>query len=902
MRFYTVDKIDRIKGVTIKLFHPKILCVFLLLAWPLSSFSYDNTKWDCKLESDGETWDCSASQQPIAIAPIPTPVIDDSSERVIVENKPAENIQAQAPRVRLSRQAKQDLKNAPGNASALSNKSNWKCEPGKNNTWGCSQTSTSPQNYARFDEAQSYDHVSARIRHDDLFRQMAKQLAVNPWDTCTVTTKDLRAKRLEIVENRKDAELEIQADYAELADQADATFSGDVLIKRADQSISADHLSYNQKEGSVSVPGDNFYKEKGLALYSGSAELQMRQDTGQFEQTQFIIENAHARGTSQSMQLVDKDIKRAQNITYTTCAPGKTSWEMQADKLELNSKTGKGTARNVWIEIFDVPLLYTPYLSFPLDDRRLSGFLAPTFGASDETGTDISVPYYWNIAENYDATLTPRYLSDRGLMLGGEFRYLTKNSTGQIAAETLDDSQTDDFRGQISIQNKTKFTKRLSVELDLNYISDDDYLEDFGTALNISSSRFVKSEAKIEYQAQKWSLLARADNYDSIDPLISSTSRPHRRIPQILFNAKDIDVLAFAKFDMRNEFVYFDHSSSSITRGKRHDVHPSISVPFRTASGFVTPKIGIRHTSYRLDNQAAEVDANQDRTLPIFSVDAGLFFESNLDFAGGLTQTIEPRAFYLYVPHKNQDNIPLFDTAEHDFSVNQLFRENRFSGADRVGDANQLTLALTTRLLETNTGRERLKASVGAIIYFENPQVTLPTSPENNNGTSDLVAELSGHITNNWQLRSAVQYDTHDARTERATFGAHYKDTSNRLFNVTYRSRFEATDTDIEATDTDIEQTDVSFKWPLTSTWSAVGRWNYSLEDNITLDSFLGLEKDTCCWRFRVIAREFADGTEDEEPNQGIFVQLELKGLTSFGKKVDSFLEDGILGYESPEL
>ncbi|MEH6504592.1 MAG: LPS assembly protein LptD [Cycloclasticus sp.] len=724
---------------------------------------------------------------------------------------------------------------------------------------------------------------------------MVKQLAVNPWQTCDVTTEALRASREDIRQSRLNASVDIQADYSELTGRNDAKFTGDVSVTRADQLITADQVSFQNKEGIASASGDVFYQEKGFALHSDQAQLQLKQDTGQFSNNQFILENTHARGTTQTTNLINRDITQSTNISYTTCAPNDTDWQLRAKTLELNNLTGRGTARNVWVEVFDTPVLYTPYISFPIDDRRQSGVLTPTFGHSDTTGVDISVPYYWNIGPNYDATLTPRVMTDRGLMLGGEFRYLTNNSEGQVAAEILDDTDKNDLRGQFSLQNTTIFNSRLSANIDLNYQSDDDYLEDFGNNLSIASDRYLISNADLTYQADDWNLLARVDNYELIDNRLTNPEKPYRRLPQVLFNLHEMNAFGIAKVDMRNEFVHFDRSDD--TTAQRIDLHPGISIPFRTASSFVTPRLSLRHTDYRLSNQSMGVDRDQSRTLPILSVDSGLFFERDLELAGGMIQTLEPRAYYLYVPHENQDEFPLFDTSTYDFSFNQLFRENRFSGADRVADANQLTLAVTSRFIEPDSGNERLRASVGTVVYFDDLDVGLtPSSAPITKDTSDLIAEVSAKINNNWSARSALQYDPHAGKTQKSTLGIHYRDTDERIFNATYRSRLEA-----ESSIDDIEQTDLSFKWPLSKTWSTVGRWNYSLQQNLSLESFIGLEKDTCCWRFRVIARRYVNDAFDEKPKEGLFFQFELKGLTSFGKKLDSFLEEGVLGYQVPE-
>jgi len=877
--------------------------------------AYSDSQWDCNLANDGKTWDCSAGTKPLAkttetpqptkkqAASSPTGNIDVAKAKT-QQNKPSV---ALVPRVQLTRQSiNKPAKKQPTRVKSLANNGSWDCQAGSNGAWDCSQTSA-PSTIASSTYVETaaetglfIDYTSSRQKNAILFEQMVQHLAVNPWDTCEVSTDEQAdANAQDLQKKRLNAQVNIEADYAEILNQDNASFNGDVLIKRADQLITADHVNYQNKQQIATASGDVLYQQQGFSLHSEQAQLQLNDNTGKFDNNQFIIESTHARASTKTTEMVNRNITRSNQVVYTTCAPSVNDWELQAETLELNNETGRGTGRNVWVEVFDMPVLYTPYISFPIDDRRQSGILAPTFGNSDTTGTDLAVPYYWNIAPNYDATITPRIMSSRGFMLGGEFRYLSNNSEGKISAEALNDTDTGEFRGQFSYQDESRWSSRLTSDIDIKAMSDDDYLEDFGNSLSISSDRYLKSHASLNYRADNWTLQTKIDNYDSIDEAISKAARPHRRLPQVLFNLREQTVFDIAKVNMRNEFVYFDHSSE--TRAKRIDIQPSISVPLRNPASFITPKLSVRHTNYRLDQQAAGTNNHIERTLPILSLDSGLFFERDLKLFGGLVQTLEPRAYYLYVPYENQDDIPIFDSSEYDFSYNQLFRENRFSGADRVGDANQLTLAVTSRFIQPSTGKERLRASVGTIVYFDDLDVRLnPGSTPISKNSSDIVAEVSAKMTDNWSARSALQYDPHAGITEKATLGLHYRDGANRLFNATYRSRYAGT-LDSSGNSNDIEQTDISFKLPINKEWSTVGRWNYSEEHNVSLDTFIGLEKDTCCWRMRVIARQYVNDALDEEPKQGIFFQFELKGLTSFGQKLDSILEENILGYQIPK-
>ena len=729
--------------------------------------------------------------------------------------------------------------------------------------------------------------------HDVYFAQMVDHLEQDPWYACTVRKPPLNIDFAALRDLRTQSPANINADYAEILDQQTTQFRGDVAMTRADQILTADQVTHLKNESIVEAQGDVYYREEGFSAHGQSARMNLDTHQGTVEDVQFILEHSPARGSSSHVEIVNPEITEFDQVRYSTCEPGQTDWELQARHLVINDLTGLGVARDVWVEFKDVPFFYTPYISFPIDDRRMTGFLAPSVGSSNDRGFELITPWYWNIAPNYDATFTPRYMSDRGLMLGGQFRYLTRSSHGELMADWLsNDQETDESRGQVSYQHFTRFNKRLTAELDLNALSDDEYLEDFGDSLDSASNRHVHSEALMRYQGSGWNLLGRVENYDTIDDAIASVDRPHKRLPQVLYTLRPLSFGGGAEFDMRNEYVYFDHSAD--TRGSRLDLHPGISLPLLRASGFVTPRLSVRHTQYSLDNEAAGIDPDASRTLPILSLDSGLFFDRDKAFGTRLSQTLEPRLFYLYVPHEDQDELPLFDTSEYDFSFSQLFRDNRFSGADRLSDANQITLAVTSRLLEPDTGLERLRASFGSILYIDQPEVTLkPGQTPIDDDTSALVGELVSQFTDRWLFRSALKYDPHQSMTDRASVGLHYNDEAQRILNLTYRTRQDITDA--------VEQTDVSYRWPLSQTWSSVGRWNYSLEHQKTLEAFFGVEKDTCCWRFRILARRYLNDALDEEPNDSIMFQLELKGLSSFGKKLDGFLSDGILGYREPE-
>jgi LPS-assembly protein len=600
----------------------------------------------------------------------------------------------------------------------------------------------------------------------------------------------------------------------------------------------------------------------------------------------------HASGKADN---VDRDnvanITRLDNTTYSTCNAGNTDWQLRADKIELDHDEGFGTARNVSVNFMGVPFFYSPWMTFPINDKRKSGLLTPSLGNSDNSGSEIVLPYYWNISPNRDATITPRLLSKRGLQLNTEYRYLQEDSTGQINVEALpSDNEYNDDRLLFAYKHQSRFAQRWSTDVNYNYVSDKSYFQDLGSDLSLNNSTHLERRLDLTYQGDSWNVLGRLHDFQTIS---STAVDQYARLPQILYNMYLPDNAFGIDYGLRAEAVAFDRDNS--VTGTRFDIEPSISKPFRNNWGYVTPKLGVRHTAYNLNNNAIGTDDKPTRTTPIFSIDSGLFFERDTSLGDtALIQTLEPRAYYLRIPKRDQDrlivdqngNDVVFDTGEYDFSFSQLFRENRFSGADRVNDADQLTLAVTSRLIDPASGVERVSASLGQIFYFRDRDVTLPNTIAENDSSSAIVAELNARFSQAWSARAGIQYDHHDGQTDKGVFNVRYQPDARRAVNFSYRRRR-----------ADIEQTDASFSWPLSRQFNAVGRWNYSLDQDRTIDGFAGIEYESCCWIARLVAREYVNDLNDTDKNTAIMLQLELKGLTSFGDGVKTFLERGILGY-----
>ncbi len=597
-----------------------------------------------------------------------------------------------------------------------------------------------------------------------------------------------------------------------------------------------------------------------------------------------------SRGDAEAILFEGQDKKRLIKARYTTCEAGVDDWYIKASEIELDDFTQSGSAKNAYIEFKGVPLLYTPWMSFSFNNERKSGLLAPTIGSTSRSGFETVVPYYINIAPDMDATVALRYLSKRGVQLQGEFRYLGENYSGINSIEYLNnDDLTDQQRYFVNINHSHAFGNGWSAGYNIEKVSDDEYFSDMSTRI-ISTSRVNLPQAgRIDYVGDVWRFNGLVQKYQTLD----ETNFPYERLPQLTLTAnKGWNHLTT---DLYSQWTYFDLNKDAplAATGSRLTVYPSISVPFTRPYGFITPKFGVHATHYAVNNNnfvinGQNISNNSDsRALPIFSLDSGLYFERDFNVVKNrYTQTIEPRLFYVYIPNKDQDQLPVFDTALSDLNMTTLFSENQFTGDDRVNNANQLSLALTSRMIDSATGIERFTATVGQRYFFTDQKVTLPGGSATSKNSSDIIAAMTARLSNKWNLDAFWQYNTDDDSIVRSNLLARYNPEPGKLLNAGYRY-----------TQQFLEQVNVSGQWPLSRGWYGVGRFNYSIREKTLIESLAGLEYDAGCWQARAVVQRVETATADA--NYGIFFQLELGGLASIGSNPLNLLRRDIPGYLS---
>lgn len=686
---------------------------------------------------------------------------------------------------------------------------------------------------------------------------------------------------------------EIRADTTRIVKNSVTEFAGNVEIIRDARSIAGDVATYDDANSLFEVSGSATIWDAGLTWQGEHALFNMESDVGRLNDGNFWLNSGRGRGYAETVESDrSANVSLLEGVDYTTCPTDNPDWRFSARKIRLDHDAGRGSATHALLKVRNVPVFYFPYINFPLDDKRKSGFLIPTIGSSNQSGFDVRTPYYFNLAPNHDATFSPRWMGDRGIMLGGQYRYLSENHEGEIGIEYLpsDRLSNDHARSLISFHNHSSFDSgRGSLNTNIQNVSDAQYFEDFGRSLSVTSQRFLDRSVDVRYLRNgQFYLYAIAQSHQQVDDSAGPTARPYKRLPQIYF----VSLLPARHLELFPQLIaqttYYDRTGS--VSGGRVDLTPSISYPFIKPYAHIYPKLALRQTEYFLKNEGA-LNKRESRSVPVASLDAKLFMERRLNlFGSSMLQTFEPRAYYLYIPKDGQDDIPIFDTGLYNQSFNNLFRDNRFAGGDRVGDANQLALAATTRFLSLESGQEIFRASFGQLYYFEDREITLPGGVTDKNGVSDLIGEVATNLGDGWSARAILQYDPNNSTTERSSYSVRYRPEGTGIVaNASYRRRRAITD---------VEQADMSFRVPVTNSLSLLGRWNYSLAENRTLELVGGVEFESCCWGARIVGRRFIRNTIGEF-DTGVFLQFELKGLAGYGRGTAAFLRKSIPGYES---
>lgn len=695
----------------------------------------------------------------------------------------------------------------------------------------------------------------------------------------------------------------IEADVLRGHQDQETEAEGGVRLRQRGQAVHADRLRYDKSQNQVEADG-SVHMELGSDLVEGARlQYNLLTDHGSMEKPSFTLRKAgeiegqrqlfresDARGTAERILFEGPSQYRAQNARYTSCGPGDDDWYLRAGDLAIDKERDVGVAHHASIVFMHVPIFYSPYLSFSLHQGRKSGFITPHYGSTNSGGSELTVPYYWNIAPNRDYTLSPRLMTRRGVLASNEFRYLEPTYLGDLRAEILpnDDARGGTQRWAYNLRHSQTLPSGWAGGLNLQKVSDDNYFTDLSTQIALTSQVLLPREGTIgrvgnwaggagsyglSLMAQRWQTL-------QVDPAAPVTP-PYDRLPQLMLNAGRQDVW-HSDFEIYGQFTGFDHPTK--VSAKRSVVYPSVNLPLQTSYAYLTPKLGVNVTNYSID-QNAEGYTNDTRTLPIFSADSGMIFERPTTLGGTAhLQTLEPRVYYVYIPFRDQSRIPIFDSAQQDVNFATIYSENQFSGWDRINDANQVTLGITSRFIGADSGAERMRVGVAQRYYFETQQVTLPGVAARTNSSSDLLAALSGVVIQHWTAEAGLQYNTSSSQTQKLNVATRYQPKPGAVLNLSYRETINT-----------LRQTDISTQWPVYGGWTGLARWNYSLQDHRTVEGLLGLEYNANCWSLRVVAHRFAVTTQQESTT--FFLQLELNGVSRIGSNPLDAVKRNVAGY-----
>ena len=659
-------------------------------------------------------------------------------------------------------------------------------------------------------------------------------------------------------------------------------FSGQVELLRAGQRIRADELIIDSLTEQLEANGQIVFEDANYRLQAEALTLNQKTQSARFESTRFELPGQHARGSADEIIKIDASRSRFQNILYTSCDPDDRDWHLKAKEFNIDQNSGRGTAKNATMYFQEIPFFYLPYIMFPIDDRRMSGMLTPLASYSSTDGGSIAVPLYWNIAPQTDATITPAWYSKRGLQWNSENRYLGQNQEGQLDLSYLDDDLSNSTRWLKKWHHKAGLGLNIKADILLQEASDEFYFRDFAP---LTTERddidYLERHVTLSHSGESWETRLRWQDYQTLDQAIPISDRPYQRLPGLslnsLFNPFDNGL----QFELRNQWVDFDRDSG--VTGSRLHIVPSIAWSKSDNWYFFEPKLQYALTEYRLDNNSSG-DNSIFRSIPTLSLDTGLIFERVFSARRGWIQTLEPRLFYLNTPSEDQSSIPNFDTADLSESYNNLFKTNRFSGFDRIGDADQFTLAIGSRIISTGSGTQLFNFTLGQIYYRQDRRVSLDNTTATDS-KSDLIMQLSITPNPNWRVSSNL------VRQQDKTW-------PEKNLSINYQDQGFAANIEYYFTDQELEQYLVSAAYPLNDRWSIVAKHHQSLMFDEPVENLFGLSYESCCWGFKILASQTSDD-DFIEIDQTIYFELTLKGLSQVGQDIDTKLSNSIPGYQT---
>jgi LPS-assembly protein len=672
-----------------------------------------------------------------------------------------------------------------------------------------------------------------------------------------------------------------------VAANGDTELTGDVAVSIDGKELHCDHLSYLAETQELKMSGTVRLEDTAVRITGDAGNYS--NSGAQLTHAQFELLQHPGRGEAAAVSTVQPDVFELTDVSYTTCPKGVADWQLRARSIILDTKTLRGVGRHTVVVFKDVPILYLPWISFPLSSARQSGFLYPTIGSSSQSGFIFSIPWYWNIAPNKDLTATPTVYTRRGVDLGAEYRLLEKDGQGTLRVNYLpsDNQLNNENRSWQRLDAIDEIGERWRARVNVQNVSDTHYFEDFGNGLLASSTVFLPRDLSLTRRDDVWQLGVQVLTFQTLDSQLivaDPTARPYWQLPRLTALGHWQGTSGLVT-DLDSEAIYFQRDIG--TTGWRGWVQPGVGYDYERPGFYLRPHAAWNLTAYDL-HDAPTADTTPSRNLPVLTLDSALQLERSAGADAARRVTLEPRIKYVYIPYRDQQQLPVFDTDVPDANYVALFRDNRYVGLDRIGDANQVTMGLTTRMLQASTGQQFLSATIGQTVHFTAPRVTLPSEAPNSGKRSDLIADIDLTAYRHWNLHYDLAWNPQLSQTERSNLSLQYLRSGTQVINLGYRF-----------TRGSVDQVDASSAWPVGRHWDLYGRSVYSFLDHQFVENFAGFQYHESCWGVRFVVRDSITNRSGSRET-GWYLQLELRGLSNVGSGADSFLHGSIQGY-SPQ-
>ena len=707
-----------------------------------------------------------------------------------------------------------------------------------------------------------------------------------------------------------EADLEVTADDSEVT-ETKLYFNGNVSVQQGYRSVTADAVEIDRQNETAVASGNVTLREPGIVMTGSEIRYNSVSEQADLSHAQYVLHDRQLSGSAQALtRHADGNITISEGA-MTYCAPDDPSWVLHAESLTIDPEQGEGEAWGAKLKVEGVPVLYLPWVQFPIDSRRKTGLLFPDIGSDSRGGLDITQPIYFNLAPNYDALYRPRHIEERGLLHQGQGRWLSDTAGyWEMNGGWIGDDEryqnanptNNSHRWLFNTQHNGEFGPAWRTKIAYTRVSDPEYIRDLdNNRLSAQRQTALQQLGRVDWLGEDWQVRLDVERFQS---LADDIRNDYQKLPQITARWRGDQNWMGVEPILLTQLSHFDSESVRVT-GERLYMEAGLTMPNRWAYGFLTPTVKYRSVSYELDDFPLIEDDSPDAGSVMASLDGGLIFERQTSlFSSKVTQTLEPRAYYLYSEYEEQSGQPDFDSAELTFSYDQLYRDTRFSGHDRIDDADQLSLGVTSRFIDNASGNETLRASIGQIFYFRDREVRLnQIDPDLRESTSAIAAELALSPSRKWQVRASILYDPSDSNFDAAYAQASFTPEHGKIFNLGYTLR-EPPPSLIDRPVT--EQANASAYYPINDTWSVFGAYAYSLEASEAVESMVGFEYDDCCWRVRLLYMRYVDTlvgdiVDFNDPNlereSSFQIQVMLKGMGGFGGRVDELLSDMIMGF-----